>query len=113
MKNKLTQKQAAIGLGVGTVDVKNKSTNINYNSLKTGDTINDNSKENKQIQSFGVPSHSVRISFTMTRRLRLFLTEASGRGPRAVAPTMRFGSTPLSTSQRLTTSTRRWLSLML
>ena len=37
------------------MDVKNKSTNINYNSLKTGDTINYNSNENKQIQSFGVP----------------------------------------------------------
>jgi hypothetical protein len=56
VKNKLTQKQAAIGIGIGgnsSVDLKNKNTNIN--TLKTGDVVNLNANENKQIQSFGVP----------------------------------------------------------
>ena len=53
VKNKLTQQTTASG--VGTVDVKNKSSNINYNSLKTGDTVNFNANQNKQIQSFGIP----------------------------------------------------------
>jgi hypothetical protein len=43
------------GHGGRTVDVKNKSTKINYNSLKTGDTVNYNANENKQILSFGIP----------------------------------------------------------
>lgn len=56
VKNKLTQKQAAIGIGTGgnsTVDLKNKNTNVN--TVKTGDVVNLNVNDNKQIQSFGVP----------------------------------------------------------
>jgi hypothetical protein len=52
VKNKLSQKQ--IGLG-GSAEVKNKNTNVNLNSLSTGDVINLNANDNKQIQSFGVP----------------------------------------------------------
>ena len=51
VKNKLHQTTTATG--VGTVDVKNKSTN--YNNLQTGDTVNFNVNTNKQIQSFGIP----------------------------------------------------------
>lgn len=56
VKNKLTQKQAAIGIGTGgnsSVDLKNKNTNIN--TLKTGDVVNLNVNDNKQVQSFGFP----------------------------------------------------------
>lgn len=56
VNNKLTQKQAAIGIGTGgssTVDLKNKNTNVN--SLKTGDVVNLNVNDNKQVQTFGLP----------------------------------------------------------
>jgi hypothetical protein len=54
--NKLNQKQAAIGIGTGgssSVELKNKNTNVN--TLKTGDVVNLNVNDNKQIQTFGVP----------------------------------------------------------
>jgi hypothetical protein len=56
VNNKLTQKQAAIGIGTGgssSVDLKNKNTNIN--TVKTGDVVNLNVNDNKQIQTFGLP----------------------------------------------------------
>ena len=61
VKNKQGQKQAAIGLGVGTggkssVNLKNTNNNVNLNSLSTGDVVNYNANDNKQIQSFTVPS---------------------------------------------------------
>lgn len=54
VKNKLDQKQAAIGIGTGgrsSVNLKN----TNLNSLSTGDVVNFNVNENKQVQSFTVP----------------------------------------------------------
>jgi hypothetical protein len=56
VKNKLSQKQIGLG-GSSSAEVKNKSTNVNLNSLKTGDVLNFNVNENKQIQSFGLPFH--------------------------------------------------------
>jgi hypothetical protein len=56
VNNKLTQKQAAVGIGTGgksSVDLKNNNTNIN--TLKTGDVVNLNVNDNKQIQTFGLP----------------------------------------------------------
>ena len=58
VKNKLNQKQSAVGIGIGgssSADVKNKISNVNNNTLKTGDTTNFNINGNKQIQSFGLP----------------------------------------------------------
>jgi hypothetical protein len=54
VKNKLNQKQIGLG-GNASADVKNKNANVNVNSLTTGDVINVNTNDNKQIQSFGLP----------------------------------------------------------
>jgi hypothetical protein len=57
VRNKLDQKQAAIGIGTGgksSVNLKNNNTNLN--SLSTGDVVNFNVNDNKQVQSFTVPS---------------------------------------------------------
>jgi hypothetical protein len=61
VKNKLGQKQAATGIGIGgksSAVVKNQNVlkNENVNVLKTGDITNYNANENKQIQTFGFPS---------------------------------------------------------
>jgi hypothetical protein len=56
VKNKLDQKQAAIGIGTGGKSSVNlKNTNTNLNSLSTGDVVNFNVNDNKQVQSFTVP----------------------------------------------------------
>ena len=56
------------------------------------------------------PHSAAVMSLTMTRRLTSSLTEALARGPMPFEPTMRAPSTPFAASQRLTASTRRWLS---